>query len=214
MTSRIKPTRSMFIHVNPVPTGLAQRRAILGALKQHGDIQVFKQLDDPSTFVSVASTHMSADATIRMSPLQFDYAPTTTTFTLSIFRAKPYLHKQVIDSSPLHGPWPAPAAPPSIATAALRAAIPKSMASRCLADWETGNEQLVRSVKGQTVDDHVKLREQRRRHRIDSVAAPLVGAEVDLPDDYVQRRGASRRRVDATTGKHRSTVSKSNWGSH
>lgn len=36
--------RSLFVNVSPAPTNLAERRAVLHALKKHGQIEVFKKL--------------------------------------------------------------------------------------------------------------------------------------------------------------------------
>lgn len=36
--------RSLFVNVSPAPTNLAERRAVLHALKKYGQIEVFKKL--------------------------------------------------------------------------------------------------------------------------------------------------------------------------
>lgn len=37
-------TRSVFVNVNPTPTSLSERRAVLHALQRHGTVEVFKRL--------------------------------------------------------------------------------------------------------------------------------------------------------------------------
>ncbi|KAL0465512.1 hypothetical protein QR685DRAFT_131507 [Neurospora intermedia] len=64
--------RTLYIRVKPAPTNLAERRAVLRALSQHGNIDMFKQLYDSSSFISVASSQNVAASIVRRSPLQFD----------------------------------------------------------------------------------------------------------------------------------------------
>lgn len=64
--------RTLYIRVKPAPTSLSERRAVLRALSQHGDIEMFKQLYDSSSFISIASSKNVASSIVRRSPLQFD----------------------------------------------------------------------------------------------------------------------------------------------
>ncbi|KAK3403457.1 hypothetical protein B0T20DRAFT_26893 [Sordaria brevicollis] len=64
--------RTLYIRVKPAPSTLSERRAVLGALSQHGKIEMFKQLYDASSFISIASTQTIAASIVRRSPLQFD----------------------------------------------------------------------------------------------------------------------------------------------
>ncbi|KAK3684896.1 hypothetical protein B0T22DRAFT_464421 [Podospora appendiculata] len=159
--------RSIYLRVKPAPATLSERRAVLGALKQHGEIEVFKKLQDASSFISVATNRATADTIIARSPLEFEYVNESAhaagshddksladagaeagtagepkrTFVVEVFPAGNYGHKSTVKRSPLHGPWPGDNGPlggESFATAALRAVVPADMAARGLRDWETG----------------------------------------------------------------------------
>ncbi|KAK3373363.1 hypothetical protein B0T24DRAFT_593574 [Lasiosphaeria ovina] len=69
--------RSLYVRVKPAPINLSERRAVLAALKQHalGDLQVFKQLQDPSSFIAVVKTSTRARLMVSRCPLQFDHIP-------------------------------------------------------------------------------------------------------------------------------------------
>ncbi|KAJ4402227.1 hypothetical protein N0V85_005358 [Neurospora sp. IMI 360204] len=64
--------RTLYIRVKPAPSSLSERRAVLRALSQHGNIDMFKQLYDSSSFISIASSQNVAASIVRRSPLQFD----------------------------------------------------------------------------------------------------------------------------------------------
>ncbi|KAK1774168.1 hypothetical protein QBC45DRAFT_338316 [Copromyces sp. CBS 386.78] len=64
--------RTLYIRVKPAPTSLSERRAVLRALSEHGNIEMFKQLYDSSSFLSIASSQNVAASIVRRSPLQFD----------------------------------------------------------------------------------------------------------------------------------------------
>lgn len=48
--------RSLFVNVSPAPTNLAERRAVLHALKKHGQIEVFKKLPVSSLYLPLNPT--------------------------------------------------------------------------------------------------------------------------------------------------------------
>ncbi|KAK3327750.1 hypothetical protein B0T19DRAFT_172906 [Cercophora scortea] len=124
--------RSIYLRVKPAPATLSERRAVLGALKQHGEIEVFKNLQDASSFISVATNLTTADTLIGRSPLEFEYVNESSahsaslhdveppadadaeaaaddlkrTFVIEVFPGDKYGHKSTIQRSPLHGPWP------------------------------------------------------------------------------------------------------------
>ncbi|KXX81813.1 hypothetical protein MMYC01_202987 [Madurella mycetomatis] len=150
-------SRALFVKVTPAPGNLTERRAVLRALRQYADIEVFKKLHDPSSFVSVAASHSSAVGIIARSPLQFDYRPehdhapassvkkpsANKTFTVTIFREPDYKHKTHIKESPVYGRWPQEESlfhETSFARGALRLAVPRDMAWEGLSDWETGGQ--------------------------------------------------------------------------
>ncbi|KAK3945910.1 hypothetical protein QBC46DRAFT_62608 [Diplogelasinospora grovesii] len=183
--------RSVYLRVKPAPSTLSERRSVLRALKQHGEIEVFKKLHDGSSFISVAAKSGTADMLVTRSPLQYDYVREhaydsrvppayaqlltpidvnnlpdnggiykgehigqgnggggggggrTKTFTVEIFPAPEYAHKNRIRASPLHGTWPDERGlfkRDSFTTAALRRMIPKDMSSIGLRDWESGGQ--------------------------------------------------------------------------
>lgn len=158
--------RTLYLRVKPAPSTLSERRAVLHALKQYGQIDVFKKLYDDSSFISVPNKLATFWKIRKMSPIQFDYqdennsevvadprvalpfkvpssatgataATIRHTFTVEAFPAHDYPHKAAIERSPLYGPWP-PQTEKSLVTSALMQVVPKDMASRGLADWETG----------------------------------------------------------------------------
>lgn len=92
-----------------------------------------------------------------------------TTFTIAAFPGGKHPHSEAIKSSPLYGPWPDERGPfddlgagSTIAERALRMSIPPSMASRGLADWETGTTQREYQAS-KTSQDHVLARQQRKK---------------------------------------------------
>lgn len=157
--------RTLYLRVKPAPITLSERRAVLHALKQYGQIDVFKKLYDDSSFISVSGSITTFWKIRKQSPIQFDYqdentseakpdprvalpfktAPSATdptatnrqTFTIEAFPAHDYPHKTAIQRNPLYGPWP-PQGDRSLVTSALLQVVPKGMASRGLADWDTG----------------------------------------------------------------------------
>ncbi|KAM7216322.1 hypothetical protein V8F06_008341 [Rhypophila decipiens] len=153
--STILGDRTLYLRVKPAPSTLSERRAVLHALKQYGQVEVFKKLYDDSSFISVARSIAEHRNIRKASPIQFDYKdemtseavpaprvalPSSTsaqTFTIEAFPAPDYPHKAAIKKSPLYGPWP-PETDISLVTWALMEVVPKDMAWRGLADWETG----------------------------------------------------------------------------
>ncbi|KAL2017986.1 hypothetical protein VTK56DRAFT_1366 [Thermocarpiscus australiensis] len=179
--------RTIYLKVTPAPANLSERRAVLRALKQHGEIEVFKRLNDPSSFLSVVASHITALGIIAGSPLQFDYVTTsrhtsaaaagslaepetsTKTFTVSIFEEPEYKHRTHIRASPLYGRWALPQEHPfletSLARAALRRFVPRDMSWAGLVDWETcGQLEGLQSRASwvPTRDDFVAARQMRR----------------------------------------------------
>ncbi|KAK4200669.1 hypothetical protein QBC40DRAFT_225015 [Triangularia verruculosa] len=65
--------RSIFVKVRPAPRDLGQRRAILGVLRRHGRIEVFKALGEPHSFISVAGDKATAENLILRAPLELRY---------------------------------------------------------------------------------------------------------------------------------------------
>ncbi|KAH8671210.1 hypothetical protein BX600DRAFT_509903 [Xylariales sp. PMI_506] len=65
-------SRTLFVKCTPPPASFTERRAILKALCTTGpnpDIEVFKQLDDNSSFIAVTSSQATASALVNDSPL-------------------------------------------------------------------------------------------------------------------------------------------------
>ncbi|KAM7204089.1 hypothetical protein V8F33_001724 [Rhypophila sp. PSN 637] len=147
--------RTLYLRVKPAPSTLSERRAVLHALKQCGEIEIFKKLYDDSSFISVARSIADLWKIRKASPIQFDYkdektseavpdprvalpsSTSTQTFTVEAFPAPDYPHGKAIKKSPLYGPWP-PQTDRSLVTLALMEVVPKDMAAGGLADWETG----------------------------------------------------------------------------
>ncbi|KAK4149236.1 hypothetical protein C8A00DRAFT_38173 [Chaetomidium leptoderma] len=160
-SSRGVPTaaklRTVLVKVSPAPTTLSERRAILRVLKQHGEVEVFKKLHDPSHFISVVANPQIAAGLVERSPLQFDFAAqrgrggaatdsatsANKTFLVKIVEKSDYKHKTHIRESPLYGRWPQPQhnnslfQEDSVAKAALRRACPQGMDWYGLVDWES-----------------------------------------------------------------------------
>ncbi|KAM7209183.1 hypothetical protein V8F20_000521 [Naviculisporaceae sp. PSN 640] len=160
--------RTLYLRVKPAPSTLSERRAVLHALRQYGLIDVFKKLYDDSSFIFVPSSLTTFWKIKKQSPIQFDYQDENTsevlpdprvalpfqsqrppsatdpalnnrqtTFTVEAFPAHDYPHKTAIQRNPLYGPWPSQG-DRSMVTSALRQVVPRGMAARGLADWDTG----------------------------------------------------------------------------
>lgn len=191
--------RSIYLKVKPAPATFSEQRAVLRMLKQHGDIEVFKRLQEPSSFISVAGSWDIAQRIIQRSPLQFDHvreqpihtstsscstpkapenqiaaessntpstpaAGATKTFTITVFPAPSYKHKERITQSPLYGPWPQDEHPllrDSFKTASLRLVVPRDSASEGLSVW-SGPEDTKAGVP-KTPEGFFALRETRRK---------------------------------------------------
>ncbi|POS70596.1 hypothetical protein DHEL01_v211009 [Diaporthe helianthi] len=69
--------RSLFVNVSPAPTSLSERRAVLHALKRHGQIEVFKSLPSPETFICAPAKTEVATELIKRSPLTFKFISET-----------------------------------------------------------------------------------------------------------------------------------------
>ncbi|KAG8168863.1 hypothetical protein KVR01_001612 [Diaporthe batatas] len=69
--------RSLFINVSPAPTSLSERRAVLHALRRHGQIEVFKRLPSPETFVCAPARTEVATGLVQRSPLTFKFVSET-----------------------------------------------------------------------------------------------------------------------------------------
>ncbi|KAL1855693.1 hypothetical protein VTK73DRAFT_8524 [Phialemonium thermophilum] len=67
--------RSLFVRVSPIPRSLSERRSVLRALQKYGEIEVFKGLKDPASFISVAAQASTVERLVQNSPLQFDMTP-------------------------------------------------------------------------------------------------------------------------------------------
>ncbi|KAK4190631.1 hypothetical protein QBC35DRAFT_61965 [Podospora australis] len=123
--------RSLYLTVSPAPTTLSQRRAILHMLKKHGKIEVFKQLPEVHSFISVAESSNIAKTLIARSPVELKYgdnpssssskksaaknedsedasSSSTKEFVINIFSANNYPHKRAIRHNRISGPWPVP----------------------------------------------------------------------------------------------------------
>ncbi|KAG7288611.1 hypothetical protein NEMBOFW57_004965 [Staphylotrichum longicolle] len=177
--------RTVLVKVSPAPSTLSERRAILGVLKQHGDVEFFKRLQDPSHFVSILQSEDMANDLVARSPLQFDCvteqrapgskAPSTTvpttTFLVKITAKSDYKHKPRIAESPLHGRWPTQQsifASGSPMSAALRDAVPRDMAWEGLADWDSCgqlDEDNPPAAKLVSNSDYTAARKERRERR-------------------------------------------------
>ncbi|KAJ4395970.1 hypothetical protein N0V93_000186 [Gnomoniopsis smithogilvyi] len=66
-------TRSVFVRVNPTPTTLSERRAVLHALQRHGTVEVFKRLPAPSSFICAFVKRQEALDMIGKSPMTFKF---------------------------------------------------------------------------------------------------------------------------------------------
>ncbi|KAF7532323.1 hypothetical protein G7054_g8063 [Neopestalotiopsis clavispora] len=65
--------RTLFVKCSPAPSSFAERRAILKALSTTGNgtkIEVFKKLEDSSSFIAVTSTPESAQSLVGDSPYE------------------------------------------------------------------------------------------------------------------------------------------------
>ncbi|KUI74111.1 hypothetical protein VM1G_09908 [Cytospora mali] len=69
--------RSLFVKVFPTPANLSERRAVLHALKRHGQIEIFKRLPNPETFVCAPTKSEVASELINRSPLTFKFVSET-----------------------------------------------------------------------------------------------------------------------------------------
>lgn len=76
-TIELVKARSLFVKVFPTPATLSERRAVLHALKRYGQIEVFKRLPNPETFVCAPTTGNVASVLVSRSPLVFKYISET-----------------------------------------------------------------------------------------------------------------------------------------
>ena len=94
-TKKAGDARSLFIRVEPAPTNLAERRAVLRTLQRHGQVEMFKKLhvrsplpqppsheaaahgtvgrQDDRSFVSIASSAQMARNLVMRSPMRFEF---------------------------------------------------------------------------------------------------------------------------------------------
>ncbi|KAL1836047.1 hypothetical protein VTJ49DRAFT_5632 [Mycothermus thermophilus] len=154
--------RTVLVKVSPAPTTLSERRAVLHILKKRGQVDMFKKLQDPSHFISIVDTPEMAADLVESSPLEFDYVPqprnhaprppaaaaTTAslsrgkkTFLVKITEHPNYPHKTRIRESPLYGRWPEHDGAlwhnDSVPKAVLAKELPRDLARRGFADWES-----------------------------------------------------------------------------
>ncbi|KAH8881549.1 hypothetical protein GQ53DRAFT_667469 [Thozetella sp. PMI_491] len=196
------PNRSIYLRVKPAPVGLSERRSVLRALQQYGEIEVFKKQQDDSSFISVAAQHTTASDLVNSSPLQYEYAgdaspsrPATGTsskfgsaarrvFNVEIFPAQDYRHKARISQSPLYGPWPDERNlfndSRSFALFALRSAVPWGIAQKGLVDWESCGQ-----VEAETEDRTDKLFHimDRKRRRDQARLVKEIESRMGRADD-------------------------------
>ncbi|ROV87047.1 hypothetical protein VMCG_10860 [Cytospora schulzeri] len=69
--------RSLFIKVLPTPASLSERRAVLHALRRYGQIEIFKRLPNPETFICVPTKGDMASDLVSRSPLTFKFISET-----------------------------------------------------------------------------------------------------------------------------------------
>ncbi|KAK0613467.1 hypothetical protein B0T14DRAFT_569510 [Immersiella caudata] len=125
---RLLASRWLKVRVTPLPVALAERRAILHALKQQAEIEHFKQSQDDHVFQIQTADPSGADKLCNISPLELEYRPDEhrdglgpipppnpakstseaqqrRTFRLHISPSK-YPHATATREHGLHGPWP------------------------------------------------------------------------------------------------------------
>ncbi|KAL2257435.1 hypothetical protein VTK26DRAFT_176 [Humicola hyalothermophila] len=182
--------RTIIVKVRPTPATLSERRAVLRALKRHGEIQVFKKLHDASSFVSVADKEQTVAGLVEKSPLQFDYVPehghqagaaagttpdsttSTKTFTVTIQEQPNHMHRTRIRESLLYGRWPEQdklLSQNSLSIAALRWSVPRDLAWAGLVDWESHGQLDGPGALGAWLDsdqDYVQARTIRQKNKV------------------------------------------------
>ncbi|CAN8106415.1 unnamed protein product [Discula destructiva] len=66
--------RSVFVNVQPTPTSLSERRAVLHALQRHGTVEVFKRLPSTGSFIcAFQKRDKELTNLLNMSPLTIKY---------------------------------------------------------------------------------------------------------------------------------------------
>ena len=158
--------RSMYLRVRPMPKTLTERRAVLDVLKSHGRIEMFKQLDDPSSFVAIAAEPEALEEIVSKSPLQLDIPDVNVvdyraipkredaaaavdgkqlkTFTMEIFPTADYRHKKKLrEGGLLWDGWKddkAAVLGDTFIQKALRQVVPKGVAHEAFVDWESSGQ--------------------------------------------------------------------------
>ncbi|KAJ5011131.1 hypothetical protein K4K57_006165 [Colletotrichum sp. SAR 10_99] len=67
-------SRTVQVTVSPRPAKFAERRAVLHSLQKFARVEVFKKLNDNSSFISVLADKAQAKSLVNMSPLQYQIA--------------------------------------------------------------------------------------------------------------------------------------------
>ncbi|KAK0669019.1 hypothetical protein QBC41DRAFT_373600 [Cercophora samala] len=113
-TGELLARRSVYVKVRPAPRSLTQRRAVLGVLRRHGRVEVFRGLGEPHSFISVTADSATAQNLILKAPLELSYGKGEggegegqgEKFLVDIFEASRYNHKRFASHlSLLAGPW-------------------------------------------------------------------------------------------------------------
>lgn len=64
--------RTVYLRVRPKPESLAERRAVIRMLQRHGEVEVFKKLRRPDSFITVMRTAREAIDFVKRSPVQYE----------------------------------------------------------------------------------------------------------------------------------------------
>ncbi|QGI64449.1 hypothetical protein CEK26_008403 [Fusarium fujikuroi] len=167
--------RSIRLYVSPAPVNFAERRSVLGALEQYGQVEFFKLMPACSAFISLMKESEAATRAVSSSPVnitvpssckeprsvvkvdglkpRFEKQPSQssndTKFFIEITESPAYNHKGS-SSSLLASVWPDFVTEnKTLASKTLQQSLPNSIAARGLSQWavDFGREPTMDSRK-------------------------------------------------------------------